>query len=104
MIIDLKSLIKVHEEQITSRSLSKKLGVAAPVTLLAFDSGETISNETSPLVKMVEVLSGELCVTLGEESFTVTAGEMVVVAPQLHHSFRALSACKVLQIELPNEA
>ena len=53
MIDNLLDLIKYHDGQIASRSLNKKLEIENPITLYAMPAGESISNESSKLAKLI---------------------------------------------------
>ena len=60
MIKDLKTLVKYHDGQIASRSLSKTLEVANSITLYAMAKSESISRESSNNTKLIYVLEGNL--------------------------------------------
>lgn len=102
MILSPAELINYHEQQITSRSLSRKLGIDAPMTLYALDQAETISNETSTLVKLIQILEGRLEVTIepGDKS-ELTVGELMMIPAGQLHNLKAKTPCKILQLELP---
>ncbi|KXT78168.1 acetate kinase [Streptococcus sp. DD13] len=102
MKAELKQLVTYHEEQIVSRSLSKRLGIISSVTLYAMDQKESISKETSPQPKLLQVLEGRLAVTLEEGTVEILeTGELLSIAAQQLHSLNAITPCKFLQIELP---
>lgn len=98
-IYDLEALIEYRDHQIRSRKLSKKFDVELPMQLFAFDEGESISNESTDLTKMIQVLDGTLIAELSKEKITVEEGKWLVIPPNTLHSLRADKRCKFLQIE-----
>ncbi|MFC6169277.1 cupin domain-containing protein [Loigolactobacillus jiayinensis] len=104
MRLDLKNLINYHDEQISSRFLSDKIGTSAPLTLYAFAANETISNEVSQLQKVFMVLEGQLQVSYAttEREEIATAGELIIVPANEAHNLKALTPCKYFQLELPS--
>ncbi|AXQ79002.1 acetate kinase [Streptococcus chenjunshii] len=102
MKINLNQMVDYHDAQITSRSLSKKLGLTAPIMIYAMDKEETISGEQSPQTKLIQVLAGCLEVTMGDDEAPqkLTAQDLLVIQPQQLHAFKAAQKCKFLQIEL----
>lgn len=101
MKLDLLELVKYHEHQIASRSLTKKLGLNKKLMIYAFDQGEIISQESSTETKLLEVLEGELEVGFDDGTKeTLTALEMLTIPAEKKHSLRALKPCKFLQLEV----
>ncbi|KGR73396.1 acetate kinase [Streptococcus phocae subsp. salmonis] len=100
MIENLLDLIRYHDQQIASRSLSGKLGLNQAVTLYAMDQGETISNESSPKAKLILVLEGQLGITQEAQDIQLSAGGVISLMPEQVHHLTAITQCKYLQIIL----
>ncbi|MGT2948208.1 acetate kinase [Streptococcus devriesei] len=100
MIDNICDLIKYHDGQIASRSLSRKLTVDTPVTLYAMAKGESISNESGKLTKLIQVLEGSLQVETADERYLLEAQGMLSIAADQVHNLYALEDSKILQIEL----
>ncbi|WP_019804575.1 acetate kinase, partial [Streptococcus mutans] len=99
MIDNLLDLIKYHDGQIASRSLSKKLK-SNPITLYAMPAGESISNESSKLIKLIQVLEGSLQVEIAGEKHIINHQGLISIAANQVHNLYALENSKVLQIEV----
>ncbi len=101
MKLELLKMVNYHDYQITSRSLSQKLDLDQAVTLYAMDKDETISQESSPSPKLIQVLEGHLAVSLAEEEDQVLNSNELLVVPALKlHALKAVERTKYLQIEL----
>ncbi|OZV23262.1 acetate kinase [Streptococcus sobrinus] len=100
MKLELLNLVNYHDYQITSRSLSQKLGLDQVVTLYAMDKAETISQESSPSPKLIQVLEGQLKVSLAEEEAELLKPNELLTVPALKlHALKAVEKTKFLQIE-----
>ncbi|MCB5034996.1 acetate kinase [Streptococcus mutans] len=103
MIDNLLELVKYHEGQIASRSLSKKLKTNNPITLYAMPAGESISNESSKLTKLIQVLEGSLQVEIAGEKHILNQQGLISIAVNQVHNLYALKDSKVLQIEVESQ-
>ena len=100
MKLELLNLVNYHDYQITSRSLSQKLDLDQAVTLYAMDKDETISQESSPSPKLIQVLEGQLAVSLAEEEAELLKPNELLTVPALKlHALKAVEKTKFLQIE-----
>lgn len=101
MKLNLNNLVRYHKQQISSRSLSEKLEINNPITIYAMDKDESISKESSSRAKLIQVLDGQLQITLGNDSpETLSTGELISIPSTSVHSFLAVTKCQFLQIEL----
>lgn len=103
MIENLFELVKYHEGQIASRSLNKKLEIENPITLYAMPAGESISNESSKLIKLIQVLEGSLQVEIAGEKHIINHQGLISIAANQVHNLYALENSKVLQIEVESQ-
>ncbi|MCB4944155.1 acetate kinase [Streptococcus mutans] len=103
MIDNLLELVKYHEGQIASRSLTKKMEMNNPITLYAMPAGESISNESSKLAKLIQVLEGCLQVEIAGEKHIINQQGLIGIAANQVHNLYALKDSKVLQIEVESQ-
>jgi quercetin dioxygenase-like cupin family protein len=65
------------------------------------DPGASFPEHQHPHEQTVNVLEGELEVTSGGVTHRLTAGTALVIPPDVPHSGRALTACRVLDVFAP---
>ncbi|EFQ58148.1 acetate kinase [Streptococcus downei] len=94
-------LVNYHDYQISSRSLSKKLSINQALTLYAMDKGETISQESSPQTRLLQVLEGQLEISLADGVVQSLLPNELLSVPALQvHAIKAVEKTKFLQLEL----
>ncbi|MGD0091714.1 MAG: cupin domain-containing protein [Planctomycetota bacterium] len=87
-------LAKYQAGGIVSRQIiQKKTG---SVTLFAFDEGQALSEHTAPFDAFVQVLDGQVEITIAGKPLTVQAGEAVIMPAGQPHALRALTQMKML--------
>src|SRR5688572_30065996 len=96
----LQSLITPTEQGIASRILAKSSG--GNLTLFAFDTGQGLTEHTSPFDALVLVLDGSLTLTIGSTSVRATPGTVVRMPADIPHALEAPEACRMLLIMLRN--
>lgn len=92
--LDLARLVSYSEGAIVSRTLAD--GGAGSVTLFAFDVGQSLSEHSAPFDALVQVLEGEVELTIGGESVPASAGQLVVMPANVPHAVRATQRFKML--------
>lgn len=97
-VLALRSLITPTEQGIASRVLAKTSG--GSITLFAFDSGQGLTEHTSPFDALVLVLEGSLNLTIGGAAVRATPGTIVRMPADVPHALDALEACRMLLIML----
>ncbi len=96
-----ENMIRYHEGQIASRSLSAKLGLDQAMTLYAMAEGESISREVSDQTKLIQVLEGQLLVTYDDgHQDELTGGDLVSLATGQGHTLTATEDTKFWQLLL----
>jgi quercetin dioxygenase-like cupin family protein len=68
------------------------------VTLFAFDKGEGLSEHTAPFDALVEVLEGEVEITISKQPLTLRQGDAVIMPAGEPHALKALSRFKMLLV------
>ena len=94
----LHALITPTEQGIASRVLAKASG--GSVTLFAFDSGQGLTEHTSPFDALVVVLEGSLTLTIGGSPVRATPGHMVRMPANVPHGLEAPEPTRMLLVML----
>lgn len=97
-VLSLRSLVTPTEQGIASRVLAKTAG--GNLTLFAFDSGQGLTEHTSPFDALVLVLEGALDLSIGGASVRATPGTIVRMPAGKPHALEAPDACRMLLIML----
>jgi quercetin dioxygenase-like cupin family protein len=94
----LQSLIASTEQGIASRVLLKTS--SGNVTLFAFDTGQGLSEHTSPFEALVLILSGVVMLTIGGVSVRASAGTITRMPANVPHALDASEPSQLLLIML----
>ncbi len=89
-----EDLVAYQGGSVVSRIVVKR--ETGNVTLFAFDTGQELSEHTSPYDALVQVVDGEAEITIAGRPYRVRAGEMIVMPAQQPHALRALSRFKMM--------
>lgn len=90
----LETLVSYAEEAVVSRTLKKSK--AGTLTLFAFDKGQELSEHSAPFDAYVQVLDGEVALTIGGELVRATKGETVLMPADVPHAVQATERFKML--------
>lgn len=93
-VLELAALVDCQKGQVVSKTLVQNSSVG--LTLFAFDANEEISTHSSHGDAMVTLLEGTADITVGEERFTLSAGETIVMPAEVPHAVAAASPMKFL--------
>lgn len=99
-IITLADEMPLVPDGIVSRTLFKS--PFARVVLFSFAEGEELSEHTSSLRVIVQILSGTCDFTVGSERRLLVAGDVVYMPPHLLHSVKATKAFSMLLTLITN--
>ncbi len=93
---DLADLLEYVDGSIVSRTLTdKKTGT---ITLFAFAQGEGLSEHSAPFDAFVQVVDGELLLTIGGKEVPAKTGQVVVMPADVPHALRAVQPSKMLLV------
>ena len=92
----LVDLIDYQGGSVVSRQILK--GKAGTVTLFAFDEGQGLSEHTAPFDALVQVLDGEVEITISGKSHRLGAGEMIVMPANKPHALKAAGRFKMMLV------
>jgi len=92
--IDLASLAEYAEGSIVSRSVAES--DSGTVTLFAFDTGQTVSEHSTPFDALLQVVQGRAEVVVAGKSLNVEPGQAVILPADVPHTVRAPRRFKML--------
>ncbi|MFW6189924.1 MAG: cupin domain-containing protein [Planctomycetota bacterium] len=93
---ELDGLVDYADASIVSRTLVDT--EQGTLTLFAFDAGQSLSEHTTPYDAYVTVLDGRAELTIGGETVTPEAGEMVLMPADVPHAVRAPERFKMMLV------
>lgn len=93
-LFNLQNDIQINPDAIVSKTLRKSPNLN--LTLFAFDQGQALSGHSSPMDAYVQVLSGKMIITIGDEQSTLSAGQLILMPAQVDHALEAVEASKML--------
>ena len=92
----ISDLLQVQPGAVVSRTLiNQKTGT---ITLFAFDTNEGLSEHTAPYDAFVEVVSGELEISISNQPYQLQTGEMIIMPANEPHALVAKSPVKLLLV------
>jgi quercetin dioxygenase-like cupin family protein len=90
----LANAVTYNEGAVVSRTLVNQPG--GTLTLFAFDADQELSEHTAPFDAVVQVLEGEVLVTLAGQPHAVRAGEALLMPAHVPHALKAATRFKML--------
>ena len=92
----LNDLVGYQGDAVVSRTIiDKKTGT---VTLFSFDTGQGLSEHTTPFDALVYICDGEAEVTISGKSNRLKEGEMVIMPAHEPHALRAVHKFKMMLV------
>jgi quercetin dioxygenase-like cupin family protein len=92
--VAIAELVEVAEEATVSRVLARSAG--GSLTLFAFAAGQELSEHSAPFDALVQVLEGELELTIDGNGVAARPGEIVLMPADIPHALRAVDDTKML--------
>ena len=92
----LKNMVEYQKGAVVSRTIIDK--PQGTVSLFAFAEGEGLSEHTTPYDALVQVLDGEVEITIGGKAFHLDEGETIIMPADVPHALRALGRFKMLLV------
>ncbi len=87
-------LLNYQEGSVVSRALVNENG--GSVTLFAFDEGEALSEHTAPCDALVQLLEGEVEISISGKTHRLKEGEMIIMPAGEPHSLKAIKKLKMI--------
>jgi quercetin dioxygenase-like cupin family protein len=98
---NLEQYVDYASGSVVSKTLLKK--EIGNITLFAFDKGQGLSEHTAPFDAVVHILDGEAEITIGGQTQTVAAGEMLIMPANISHALQAETPFKMLLVMIRSE-
>ncbi|WRS28030.1 cupin domain-containing protein [Oscillospiraceae bacterium MB08-C2-2] len=95
-VLSLKEQVSYESNQVVSLTLARRPEVG--LTLFAFDPGTKIGPHAAPGDALPFILEGEAEVTIGENTYTVKAGESIMMPAGIPHALKAVKPFKMLLV------
>jgi quercetin dioxygenase-like cupin family protein len=93
-VIKLVDMVDYQEGSVVSRTIiDKKTGTC---TLFAFDSGQGLSEHTTPFDALVYLLDGEAEITISGRPFHLKTGDIIIMPADKPHALRAVKQFKMM--------
>jgi quercetin dioxygenase-like cupin family protein len=93
-VLSIDELVEYQSGSVVSRQVIKKdIGT---VTLFAFDRGEGLSEHTAPFDALVYIIDGEAEVVIDGRTYTVPAGNIIIMPAERPHSLHAKKRFKMM--------
>ncbi|TFH39739.1 MAG: cupin domain-containing protein [Bacteroidia bacterium] len=93
-IYNTREAVSYSENSIVSKVISKSENVN--LTLFAFDAKQSLSKHTSPFNAMIQVLEGTVRIEIGEDSYNLEEGNMIIMPANVPHAVEATSRFKMM--------
>ncbi|MFC1924076.1 cupin domain-containing protein [Chloroflexota bacterium] len=99
--LNLADQVEYAEGSVVSRAiLQKQVGT---LTLFAFDQGQGLSEHSAPYDALVQILDGEVEITIGGEPIRARAGQTVLMPANVPHALQSISRFKMLLTMIRSE-
>jgi quercetin dioxygenase-like cupin family protein len=92
----LAGLVDYQPGAVVSRQVIAK--PTGTVTLFAFDKGEGLSEHTAPFDALVQILDGEVEVTISGKPHRLATGQAMIMPAGEPHALKALERLKMLLV------
>lgn len=92
--VSLADLVNYQDGSIVSRVLVGR--EAGTITLFAFDEEQALSEHTAPFDALVQMLKGEMNISIDGTPLSVKTGNVVLMPAHHPHALRAIAKSKML--------
>ena len=92
--VRLAELLDYVAGAVVSRTLSQ--GQSGTITLFAFDAGQGLSEHTAPFDALVQVLDGEVDLTIDGKKIPARSGQSVLMPANVPHALHSDKRFKML--------
>ena len=94
--INTDNLIEYQKDSVVSKTIINKK--AGTVTLFAFDKGQGLSEHTAPFDALVSIVDGEAKVTVLNNVYNLSKGEMIILPANKPHAVESVSRFKMMLV------
>ncbi|MCB5951749.1 cupin domain-containing protein [Enterococcus sp. BWT-B8] len=100
-VLNLREEVPVEKEQVASMTLVQRQDLG--MTILSLDKDQEIGGHSSKGDAMVNLLSGQARITIGDEVFVINAGETIIMPANIKHALYAVEAFQMLLVVVKPE-
>lgn len=93
-ILKIAELATYQDGAVVSRQITKS--DAGNVTLFVFDSGQELSEHTSPFDALVHILDGQAEIRISGVAYNLSAGDAIIMPADEPHALKAVTRYKML--------
>jgi quercetin dioxygenase-like cupin family protein len=93
-ILNLVKMVSYQTGSVVSRQITK--AEAGNVTMFAFDTEQELSEHTAPFDALAHVVEGEAEIVISGKSFSLKAGEAILMPADEPHAVKARTQFKML--------
>ena len=94
----LNDVIDYSSESIVSKTLVKNRGGSS--IIFAFDKGLGLTEHTSPVDALVQIVEGEAVITIGGIENKISQGGIIIMPANIPHAVKAVTSMKMLLVML----
>ncbi|NLH73823.1 MAG: cupin domain-containing protein [Verrucomicrobia bacterium] len=94
--VNLAGLLSYQDHAVVSREILRK--PTGTVTLFAFDAGQGLSEHTAPFDALVQVLDGQVEVSISGKPSRLQSGDLILMPANEPHALKAITRFKMLLI------
>ena len=91
--LGLNDALPISDEATTSRVVVNN--EILRTVIFTFDTGQLLTEHTSPRAVIVTLLEGEMDFSIGERTERMGAGDVIYLAPGERHALTAVSPCRM---------
>lgn len=95
-IYNLSKFVDYQKDSIVSRLIIDK--ESGSITFFAFDEGQMLSEHTAPYDAMVNIIEGEVEITISKKSYYLKKGDLIIMPANKPHAVKAVSKLKILLV------
>ena len=92
-VLNLKKSIEYQENSIVSKTITTNEN--SSLTLFSFDEFQSIAAHSAPVDAVVQVVEGELEITISGEKFTLEEGDIILMPKGEPHGLEAKTKLKI---------
>lgn len=90
----LAGMVEYQQDAVVSKTILKKN--TGTVTLFAFDEGQGLSEHAAPFDAMVQVLDGQVEITISGKPYLLQAGEFIIMPANEPHALKGVKPFKMM--------
>jgi len=95
-VIELQSAVDYMQKSVVSKQVIK--ASTGNITLFAFDEGEGLSEHSAPFDAFVQILDGNVEITIGGVAHSLKANEFIIMPAGIPHAVKAVKKFKMMLV------